>query len=401
MSNKSTFSGFFQVILGVGILAAGGTLFYQKLKYGGPEKLSLKYTSESFRAIKEAQAVRQEQSVKLEKVLKLQLLQAQVELENRRSFRESAAAVSELHSLYASEQLAALKGAEAELLKLKTVKKICADTGFFPKYVTALKDTASAVDPLRKSLGAAARLNNYKGVGESVFNKIGAAFEGLHDSVSNMHQALSNAGTTLETVGQLNRAELLPALDKAIAALEEEIRFRKNAAAAAKARAASINKICAAEDRENNIGQLTAAAQELESYLKKSSAEKISATNRKLSADLLEKSVGTLQKAISEAEKNKSAFQSRYPGHSAASYDRVLSDLKTKLAAAKKNISEMELLHNAQDAISKASQRLAKIAELNKTMTGAAYCEMLIWLFAGLGFIANGLRCRREEKSLQ
>ena len=74
MDSKRTFSGILQIVLGAGILAAGGILFYQKLTNGGPEKLSLKYTCESFRAIKEAQTVAQEQSLKLEKMLNLQLL---------------------------------------------------------------------------------------------------------------------------------------------------------------------------------------------------------------------------------------------------------------------------------------------------------------------------------------
>ena len=128
MDSKRTFSGILQIVLGAGILAAGGILFYQKLTNGGPEKLSLKYTCESFRAIKEAQTVAQEQSLKLEKMLNLQLLQSRAAIENRRSFRESAAAVCELHTLYAAEQLAELSRAEAELQKLKALKKFCTDT---------------------------------------------------------------------------------------------------------------------------------------------------------------------------------------------------------------------------------------------------------------------------------
>ena len=82
MDSKRTFSGILQIVLGAGILAAGGILFYQKLTNGGPEKLSLKYTCESFRAIKEAQTVAQEQSLKLEKMLNLQLLQSRAAIEN-------------------------------------------------------------------------------------------------------------------------------------------------------------------------------------------------------------------------------------------------------------------------------------------------------------------------------
>lgn len=400
MSNKSTFSGFFQVILGVGILAAGGTLFYQKLKYGGPEKLSLKYTCESFRAIKEAQTVAQEQSLKLEKMLNLQLLQSRAAIENRRSFRESAAAVCELHTLYAAEQLAELSRAEAELRKLKALKKFCTGTCFFPGYITAFKDTASAVEPLQKSLAAAANLSSYKGMGESVFHRIGSSFEDLHASVSNMHTALSKAGVTLEIFRKVTAAELFPALENSIAVLEKEIKFRKSAAAAARKRAEAINRICASEDLQNNISQLSTAIQELDHYLKNAGVKNASAPGKKTNSAQLERTVTQLQKAIAEAEKNKAAFQSRYPGHSAASYDRVLSDLQEKLAAVRKNIAEMGLARNAQDAISKASRRLATIAELKRSMTLVLVCEMLLWFFVGTGFIANGLKSSREEKAL-
>lgn len=391
MNRKSRISGIFQIVLGVTILAAGAIIFYQKIRHGGADKLNLKYIDRSFQILRETHMVHNEQEKKLEKLLRLQLLHASVSTENWLKFKECAESISAQCRLYAADQRAAAESCAGELRRLEAYRKICADARHFPLYVSALENTAGAVTPLKEGLAAAADLQNFTGFGESFVRRIGSSFHNIHAPLETLDNALGNARSSLASISRISREELVPALDGRIAALKEQIRTSKQHALAAEQHGASVNRLCAMADLQNNIGNLNAAVKELNIHIRNRAEKKLAAEND-MNYTELSKTVSRLKQEIAETEKSKAELHKKSPGKDLRDYDRLLNDLRDKLSSAQKRMETKEFLYDTKHVISESSQRLEEIEGMKKSMTVIMVCELIFCLSTGTGFIVNGAR---------
>jgi hypothetical protein len=397
MSTSHKISGIFQIILGGTILLAGGAILWHKMQYGSAENLNLNYIRNSFRIIKEMHKVHCEQEKKLDKLVRMQLLHASVSAENWLKFKECTESVSTQCAIYASEQRAIAKNCAAELRQLEAYRKICTDAKHFPLYVSALENSAGALAPLRDGLTAAAELKNFSGIGDTLLRRIGSAFDRILAPVDTLYDALGNARTSLANISTISKEELVPAIDARITLLKEQHRTAQQRALAAAQRADAINRLCAMANLQNNIGSLNAAAQELNSCVQKFSKAPLS-PEKEMGYEELAAMVRKLKKEIAGTEKTKAEFRKKSPGRDLRDYDRILSDLKDKLADAEKRLSRKEFLYGMEHVLSESSQRLAQVADLKMSMTFLMVCELLFCFCAGAGFIANGTAlCRKNS----